>query len=284
VISAELLHKSSSHLPAHQPFSPVESAPQLLIRLHHLALQHRHLLAATASSVGRISFTNKTGQHLLSGWVGQTGNNNFFISSSHGYVHDLPPPQGVVSFELYWDGDPPIQGEPPRVFFVTVERFLPATEQLVWKFDLQDAPHLPPPLTFSRAPIVGDYVVVFGFAIPPTQEKLAEYWSQIADPLIRLTTVPDVIIADAIYHPNQKIAAVGEISAAAPVSGNTLLAVRASMYHGMSGGPVVLVDANGVLGVCAEVIGNTHTSTLNSNTCLDVVQGPANVFLRNFMG
>lgn len=247
------------------------------------ALHHRVAIGGVGRSVGRISFLSKKGAALLSGWISQSGNNHYFISSSHGYVHDNTVTNAIVCFALRWEGEAPAPNEPPTVFTVQFESYLAAADLLVWKFSANDTANLPPPLSFSRPPVVNDYAVAAGYCLTPTVEKLLEYYNALNDPIKAHAPPPDLDAAMQIFHPHSKVAAPGKITIEQDFGGFTLLAFEASLYHGMSGGPVILVDQQNVLGVCAQVIGNTHTLTLNSNTCLNITKGPTHAYLQQYM-
>jgi len=244
---------------------------------------HRVALGTLGRSVGRVTFqTDNTAKAYLSGWVSQSGDDRYFISSSHNYNRDYATTPAVVSFALMWDGETPAPDEPPPVFYVQFEGLDTAAELLVWKFAAKDIPFLPPPLGFSRQPVVHDHTVSAGYCVHPTLDKLMEYYEALPLTIRKFATRPSVESAVKIFHPNSKVASPGEITQLGDVSGYTVLAVQASLYHGMSGGPVFLIDQQRVLGVCAQV-GNTHTLSFNANTLLDITRGPAHAFLATYM-
>jgi len=247
-------------------------------------IQQRLKAHATATSVGRIRFPSRGGQALLSGWVSGKGNDRFFISSSHGFPPDGSVTRGYVTFAALWDGEEPYPGDDIVILEVDLVDSLAAAEILVWKFKAADHNNVPAPLSFARKLQGRDEVFGAGYCVVPTQEKLTEYFNSLADPVKAKAYLPDVGAATLAYHPNHKVVAPGPVVAADTRRNLSMFGVQASMYHGMSGGPIILLDAAAaVLGVTGQVIGNTETIQMNCNTVLDLHDGAVHPFLSIYM-
>jgi hypothetical protein len=234
-------------------------------------------------SVGRIKFASTLSVALLSGWISANGNDRFFISSSHGFPVDGSVSTGTVCFSDLWEGESTFAGDDIHLFTVSFHSALSAAEILVWKFEAADLPQLPPPLSFAAKLKVNDPVFAAGYCVVPTQDKLTEYFNAINDPVKAHAFQPDVSAAFLAYHPNHKIISPGPVVAAGNKRGLEMFAVQGSMYHGMSGGPVIPLIGAAALGVSGQVIGNTETLTMNANTVLDITSDPVYSFLRNYM-
>jgi len=247
-------------------------------------VQQRQKAHVATASVGRIKFTSRGGQALLSGWVSGRGNDRFFISSSHGYPPDGSVTQAYVTFAALWDGEEPYPGDDIVILGVDLVDSLAAAEILIWKFRACDHNHVPVPLSFARKLQMHDEVFGAGYCVVPTQEKLTEYFNALEDPVKTKAYLPDVGAATLAYHPNHKVAAPGPVVAADTRHNLSMFGVQASMYHGMSGGPIILLDAAAaVLGVSGQVIGNTEIIKMNCNTILDLHDGALHPFLSIYM-
>jgi len=122
-----------------------------------------------------------------------------------------------------------------------------------------------------------------GYCCVPTQDRLNHYFDAMLDPVKAKATRPDVATAVSIYHPNNKIASPGFAVATDVRQGFVMWGVQNSMYHGMSGGPVMRLSAGGTLTVSGQVIENTETILMNCNTVLDITAEPVVSFLRQYM-
>jgi hypothetical protein len=83
-------------------------------------------------------------------------------------------------------------------------------------------------------------------------KRLTAYFEAITDPVKAHAFLPDVSAAFLAYHPNHKIISPGVVVAADTRHGLGMFGVQRSMYHGMSGGPVILLSGAAVLGVSGQ--------------------------------
>jgi len=83
--------------------------------------------------------------------------------------------------------------------------------------------------------------------------------------------IPDVNIANEVLHPNTKVASVGFIKQPNHTDPQGIFAfeINATLYHGMSGGPAVLIK-NNTIGIAGQVVGFIATENKNGNTLLNL--------------
>jgi len=239
---------------------------------------HHAAVHVAGSSVGRIKFIGVDA--LLSGWISAVGQDRFFISSTHNLPSYGTLTEALVCFDSVWEGEQTLVAQ---VFKVSFQDQLGTADLAVWKFNVADVAALPTPLTFGVTMQVNNPIVAIGFCCVPTQDKLDNYYDVMTDPAKAKATRPDVATAIAIYHPNQKVVSPGVAIVRDVRKGYAMWGVRNSMYHGMSGGPIISVAAGGTLAVSGQVIGNTETIMMNCNTVLDITVEPVLSFLRQYM-
>jgi N-acetylmuramoyl-L-alanine amidase len=90
-----------------------------------------------------------------------------------------------------------------------------------------------------------------GYSLIPSTEVVLEYFNRLS-PQVKSKTpqAPDSVVASAALIPNNKSAAPGPITKVNADGDIRKLSVQASLYHGMSGGPVIIIDpTHGVVGV-----------------------------------
>jgi len=187
---------------------------------------------------------------------------------------------GRVSFLEMWPGSPNTTEGVFEVDYLTHDAQM---ECSIWKFKNEDRSSLPPPLLLAPGAFsIGDFLVGVGYCGSFDMEALRSYKKAITDPAIMSLPEPTMDDALILFPPNHKIAAPGilhGIRGQAP--GRVSFSIKASMYHGMSGGPVLLIRDDGYAGVVGIIKGKEHSQE-NANFCI-ALTGALETFMHKFL-
>lgn len=203
-------------------------------------------------SVGRIKVENA----LMSGFVVEgIKHKKLFISSTHAPAIST----GIISFLSWWNGRTQISTLKANL----VDRIV-SLDLSVWSFE--DESKVPNPLPIAvYAPQISDFLVSVGYCGSISVTRIEDLRKALPEDIRKKTAAfKDESEVEHYLHPHHKAASPGFVTQIA--AAKDVIAVDASMYHGMSGGPAVLIHKNQPIFVGIVVGATEGTENLNCNT------------------